>query len=196
MHIIKKINLLFCLSVLVFVSGCKSLAIKEIQLRNSPFVVDGKVFDKLFSFRDVNGNRVVEIVSGDETRNDWTKLVTVRSQSLPLLDNDPVNAAQKMLKLAKIIDKNAIGAVIENEDKTDTVVDFFVVLYKKEYMEYTVIRYIQNRYKNGLISLQFSKRMKLTEFNTKADLHDLRKSWMHQITSIDMKEAGSYVGEL
>jgi len=191
----KKLIVIFSFALLL--SACKDIKDDPISfVTYNPFVLDGEKFDKKYSVLNKRGYRSVEFIRGFENFKTWTKLIAVRYQQLPLINNSPLDAAKNMLSLAKRVSPKISGRIIVNKEKNEAVVEFGVVPPGKRYVEYNFFRYVKNRSKNGLVSVQFAKRLTSKNTSSKKEMNAFRKSWLDQIVKFDMREAGSYVGQL
>ena len=106
---------------LIFFAFC---LIQGASAQNAPITLDGERFEKQFVGNPPNGDKLLEFVREVETFEKWTKLVGLRYQQLPRIDNDPLKLAQSMALMVKKANPNANSKVIFNEKTSEAIIDF------------------------------------------------------------------------
>lgn len=168
-------TLIFCLFIAL-----------PVALAQEAFTIDGEPFTRKFVGNAPNGDKLIEFVRQQESFEQWTKLIGLRFQQLPKINNDPVTMALAMAQVVKARDSRAQSVVRSNKEKTEAIIDFLTGPPKGDFIEFNVFRYIKSRNGKGVISLQFAYRFPgLTKENVEA-FKKLRISWIKQVAAYDM----------
>lgn len=150
------------------------------------FRFDGENYIQQFVGAPPSGDRVVEFVRPTENLNNWTRLVGLRFQQMPFLDNDPVAAALQLERVVMKANPQARTSVMSNETKTDTTIDFLTWSADQAGMEFNVFRYVKSPDGRGLVSLQVAHRFQASEPQVAEKLRATRMSWVRQVVEHDM----------
>lgn len=152
----------------------------------SVFRFDGEDYAQQFVDAPTNGDRLVEFVRPTENLNNWTRLVGLRYQQMPFLDNDPMAAALQLEKVVMKANPQARTRVISNEAKTDAAIDFLTWTDGQDVMEFNVFRYVKSPDGRGLVSLQVAHRFHSGQPQVAEKLRATRMSWVRQVVQYDM----------
>lgn len=151
----------------------------------SSITLDGETFVKAFTANPPNGDRLVEYVRKPETVENWTKLISIRFQQMPGAGNNPLIVAHAMAQVARERNSNAMAHVLVDKKHKEAMVDFVVWAKSGAFFEYDIFRYAKSTDGNGVVSLQFAKRLPAEEVRSEK-FTLLRKSWLRQAARFDM----------
>lgn len=161
--------------------------------QSSVFRFDGEDYAQQFVGAPSNGDRLVEFVRPTESLNNWTRLVGLRYQQMPFLNNDPVAAALQLEKVVMKANPQARTSVMSNEAKTDATIDFLTWTDGQDIMEFNVFRYVKSPDGRGLVSLQVAQRFHSGQPQVAEKLRATRASWVRQVVQYDMGSVSKVV---
>ena len=120
----------------------------------SPVRMDGETLPQEFVGQMTKSERLKEYVAADETFERWTRLIGLRLQSAPQINNDPMKMAQNMAALAQRQYPDMPPPNIRPQ-KDGAVVQFYAYQTGRNgFIESNVFRYWKGR--EGLYSVQFA----------------------------------------
>lgn len=129
----------------------------------SPVKMEGKILPQEFVGQMTKSERLKEYVAADETFERWMRLIGLRLQSAPQINNDPMKMAQNMAALAQRQYPDMPPPNIRPQ-KDGAVVQFYAYQTGRNgFIESNVFRYWKGR--EGLYSLQFARRVPLSSMN-------------------------------
>ena len=129
----------------------------------SPIKMEGKTLPQEFVGEMSRTQRLKEYIPANETFERWTRLMGLRLQNSPQINNDPMQMAQNMATLAQQRYPDMPKSNIVRQ-KDSVIVQFYAYQTGKNgILETNVFRYWQG--KEGLYSLQFARRAPLSSMN-------------------------------
>jgi hypothetical protein len=158
---------------------------------DSLFAVDGEEFTKKSIGAPPNGDKLIECVRENESFETWTKLIGLRYQRLPGVDNDPKRVATMMAQVVKSRDPSSRSRVIANDKTNEALIDFLTRSPDGAFMEFNVFRYARSEDGNAVLSLQYAYRFTDVSEEGSKRFVALRDSWISQIIAIDIGTVGS-----
>ncbi len=143
-------------------------------------------FDKVTYARQfVSGSptaSLAEYIRANETVENWTTLVAVRS--FPQLD-DPGAAAAELAKTLKKSNPLARFQLLVKEDKSEAMIDFLTWPEDASYSEFNIFRYLRLPGHPGLISYQFAYRFTDTSPEATEQFKQDRRRWVEEMPRAD-----------
>jgi hypothetical protein len=135
-------------------------------------------------------NAQVEFGLSDESIEAWTRLVTVHA--FPNGGNDAMRAAANLANLIRQRYPTAKYKVIKNPKTSEAIIDFLLPVPKSEMMEFNVFKYTPAG--NGLVALQFARRVKLGEIDAE-QLSGIRRRAIKEMADHEMGSVMTYFGK-
>ena len=154
----------------------------------SPVRMDGKILPQEFVGQMTKSERLKEYVAADETFERWTRLIGLRLQSAPQINNDPMKMAQNMAALAQRQYPDMLPPNIRPQ-KDGAVVQFYAYQAGRNgFIESNVFRYWKGR--EGLYSVQFARRSPLSSLdgNKAKDLASQNIALIQEIANVDKRQ--------
>lgn len=148
---------------------------------------DSGVFDKIF-FAGNKDDKLVELIRENETFENWTELIGIRSQYMPKINNEPLGYAKAMSELAKKINKHTNPTIHTNNNKTEAILYYSLWGEEMKFMEFNVWRFKKSKDGNAIESIQFVFRIPTTEIGVNT-LKNSRDKWIERAFSFDMENA-------
>ena len=99
-------------------------AVTQGAASDTPFTIDGEDFTKKYVGAPPNGDKLVEYVREEESFEVWTKLIGLRYQHVPGVQNDPRQVAAGMAQLVKSRDPTSRSRIIANDKSNEALIDF------------------------------------------------------------------------
>jgi hypothetical protein len=181
----------FALALLLLVS-----AVTQSAAAGTPFAVDGEVFTKKSVAAPPSGEKLIEYVREIESFESWTKLIGLRYQHVPGVQNDPKQVAAGLAQLVKSRDPTSQSRIIANEKTNEVLIDFLTRDPGGQFMEFNVFRYAKSSDGNAVISLQFAYRFTDVSAEGTQRFIALRESWIRQAVAVDMRNVVSALEQL
>lgn len=156
----------------------------------APVKFDGKTFGKEFVGVMEHGNRLKEYVANGESFENWSKLIGIRYQEMPQLNNDPAAMAKALAVTLRQNNPQAKFEITHNPQQNVAVIDF--ITWKTGAandgtMEINAFKYWQSADKKGLYSLQLAQRVRTADYKDQQKavqaLKNIRSSLLKQIRS-------------
>jgi hypothetical protein len=142
---------------------------------------DDAVYTRQLVARTAQGN-LAEYVKPDETVDNWSTLVAVRT--VPQ-SNDPGAMAAELVKALKRSNPDARFQLLVKEDETEAIVDFITWPADGSYGEFNLFRYIKRPGRPGLISYQFACKVRDTSPDATEQFKQDRHRWIDEMTRAD-----------
>lgn len=156
----------------------------------APVKFDGKTFSKEFVGVMEHGNRLKEYVANGESFENWSRLIGIRYQEMPQLNNDPAAMAKALAVTLRQNNPQAKFEITHDPQKNVAVIDF--ITWKTGAandgtMEINAFKYWQSADKKGLYSLQLAQRVRTADYKDQQKavqaLKNIRSSLLKQIRS-------------
>ena len=157
--------------------------------------LDGEAYTKRYSAYPNNQDGLIELIRESETFDDWTKIVSVRYQRLPHINNDPKLAALGLAQIVKKSNPASSSNVFVNEEADEAIIDFLTSSSDGKFVEFNVFRYVRSRGSNGVVYLQFARRFPSGTAPGIDQFAALRNSWVTQISAYDMGVVQELLGK-
>lgn len=161
--------------------------------QEASITLDGEPFTKKFVGSPPNGDKLLEFVRENETFDKWTKLVGYRYQQLPVIGNDPKNAAAGMAQIVKATNPKAQSRVIVNEKTDEAILDFLTWPADQQIIEFNVFRYAKSNDGKAVVSLQLAYRFTDSSPEGIEKFKTVRDAWLKQALAFDMKNVQAAV---
>lgn len=122
--------------------------------------------------------RLMEFVRGDETVDNWTKLLAVRNF---MKLEDPGQSAAAVGKTLQQMQPEAKYRLLEKEDGSEAIIDFITWPADGSYLEFNIHRYLKKPGYPGLISYQFAYKFTDTSPESQEKFQKLRAKWVDEM---------------
>ena len=153
----------------------------------SPVKMEGKTLPQEFVGQMTASERLKEYIPANETFERWTRLIGLRLQSAPQINNDPMKMAQNMAALAQRQYPDMPPPNIRPQ-KDGAVVQFYAYQADRNgFIESNVFRYWKGR--EGLYSVQFARRSPLSSLdgNKAKDWANQNVALIQEIVNVDKR---------
>ena len=154
----------------------------------SPIKMEGKTLSQEFVGEMSRTQRLKEYIPANETFERWTRLMGLRLQNEPQINNNPMQMAQNMATLAQQRYPDMPKPNIVRQ-KDSVIVQFYAYQTGKNgVLESNVFRYWKT--KDGLYSLQFAHRAPLASLdeNSAKKMADRNIVLLKEIAAVDTRK--------
>lgn len=168
--------------LLVLVLGLCSIA----QAQTPAFMLDREAFTKKFVGNPFQGDKLVEFVRPDDSFREWGKLIRIRYQQAPRIDNDPKKFAESLAKSLQAKHPNLWHEIKIDVPREEATLDYLLI--DGNQVEYNVIRCHRSYDSRAVVSIQFAYRATGNEPPSREALARLRESWLAQMALVNMHQ--------
>lgn len=148
---------------------------------------DGESYASQFASA-VPGMNLVEYVRGDETVDNWTKLLAVRQWPE---HREPAAAAAELARRLNEANPLARYRLLTKEDGQEALIDFLTWPQDGAYMEFNIFRYMKQPGSAGLVSYQFAYRFSETSPEAMETFKQQREHWIDLMIQATFPRAGN-----
>ena len=157
------------------------------RARGRELQFDHELYRQAHAVLHPEGDRLVELLRPAETLQNWTRLLGLRRQHVPMLQDNPAVMAAAVQQNVLRHNPQAKARAIHNADKTDALLDFLTWVPNDHVMEFNVFRYVVPVKGAGVVSFQAAHRFSSNEPGAAERLRHMRHKWIDLALSVDMR---------